>query len=298
MPASSHPAFEQMITLQHAQGATEPPHQEQLCVATFGDRHRPAVVLPGPSGLYWEDDFCQRLADAGRFVLRYDIRDTGRSTSYPTGSPGYTLRDLATDVVGLLDTFEIPRAHLVGFSVAGWICQLTAIDHADRVSALTLINTRPTAPGPPDPDLPDHSPAFMARFTEEPDPDWSDRQAVIDYGVRDARASSGSHGFDEAAARQRVTHIVDRTESMASSTMNLAFVDAGPRWRERLSSITAPTVVIHGTDDPFVPYGNGEAMAREILGAELVPLPGIGHELPPVTWERVLAAITAPTPHG
>lgn len=303
MPAPIHPSAEQMIPLRHAQGGTvpspgaaEPPQSVQLCVATFGAEDRPVVVLPGTSGLFWDDAFCQRLADTGRFVLRYDIRDTGRSTSYPMGSPGYTLRDLVSDVIELLDTFEIQRAQLVGFSVAGWICQLAALDHPDRVSALTLINTRPTAPGPADPDLPDHSPELMSRFTEEPDPDWSDRQAVIDYGVRDARANAGSHGFDQAATRERVTHIVDRTTNMASSSMNLAFVDSGERWRHRLGEITAPTVIIHGTDDPFFPYGNGEAMAREIPGAELVPLPGVGHELPASSWDRVLTVVAAQLP--
>jgi len=264
-----------------------------LCVSTFGDRRRPAAVLPSTSGLFWEDEFCDRLAAVGRYVLRYDIRDTGRSTAYPTGSPGYTLRDLASDLVGLMDLFELRRAHLVGFSVAGWICQLAALDHHDRVSALTLINTRPTSPGPADPDLPDHSDRIMGFFAATPPPDWSDRAAVIDYRVEQARMLSGAYGFDEQQARRQARRTVDRTTDMGSSVLNLAFVDAGERWRERLGELTVPTLVVHGTDDPFFPYGNGQAMAREIPGADLLPLPGIGHELPASTWDQLLIAMLA-----
>ncbi|MGY0496951.1 alpha/beta fold hydrolase [Nocardia sp. FBN12] len=268
-----------------------------LCVTTFGDQRRSPVLLPCTSRLCWEDRFCERLAGAGRFVLRYDIRDTGRSTAYPVGSPGYTLRDLVSDLVGLLDVFELPRAHLVGFSVAGWICQLAALDHPDRVSALTLINTRPTAPGPADPDLPEHSDRVMKFFTETSPPDWSDRSAVIDYGVEQARVRAGAHGFDEQRARQQAVRMVDRTTDMASSVRNLAFVEAGERWRERLRDLTIPALVVHGTDDPFFPYGNGQAMAREIPGAQLLPLDGIGHELPATTWDRLLAAMLVLRPH-
>ncbi|MET4611691.1 pimeloyl-ACP methyl ester carboxylesterase [Rhodococcus sp. PvR044] len=269
-----------------------------LCVTTFGDRRRPPVVLPCTSRLFWDDRFCDRLAGAGRFVLRYDIRDTGRSTSYATGSPGYSLRDLVSDVIGLMDVFELPRAHLVGFSVAGWICQLAALDHPGRMSALTLINTRPTSPGPADTDLPEHSDRIVEFFTKAADPDWSDRAAVIDYGVEQARVRAGALGFDEQEARHQVTRMVDRTTNMASSMRNLAFAEAGDRWRERLGDIAVPTLVVHGTDDPFFPYGNGQAMAREIPGADLLPLNGIGHELPATAWDQLLAAMLVLQPES
>ncbi|MGW6376090.1 alpha/beta fold hydrolase [Rhodococcus sp. NPDC055112] len=269
-----------------------------LCVTTFGDRRQPPVLLPCTSRLFWEDRFCDRLAVAGRFVLRYDIRDTGRSTAYATGSPGYSLRDLASDIIGLMDVFELPRAHLAGFSVAGWICQLAALDHPDRVSALTLINTRPTSPGPADSDLPEHSDRVMEFFAEARDPDWSDRAAVIDYGVELSRIRAGAHGFDEQESRRQATRMVDRTTNMASGMRNLAFVEAGDRWRERLGDIAVPTLVVHGTDDPFFPYGNGQAMAREIPGANLLSLTGIGHELPATTWDQLLPAMLVLQPES
>lgn len=267
-----------------------------LCADTFGDRKHPAVLLPSSAMLFWEDAFCRRLAAARRFVVRYDLRDTGRSTACPAGAPNYSLRDLVSDQVGVLDALDLPRAHLVGFSVSGWVCQLAALDHPDRVSALTLINTRPTAPGPADADLPEHADRIMAFHTEVAVPDWSDRTAVIDHCVEQARLLAGPGGADSHEVRQQVTRIVDRTTDMAASTGNLAFVEAGERWRERLDGLAVRTLVIHGTDDPFFPYGNGEALAREIPGAELMPLDGIGHELPIVTWERVLAAVVAHTP--
>jgi pimeloyl-ACP methyl ester carboxylesterase len=268
----------------------------ELCVSTFGARRQPPVLLPSTSRLCWEDRFCARLAGAGRFVLRYDIRDTGRSTAYPAGAPGYSLRDLASDLIGLLDVFELPHAHLVGFSVAGWICQLAALDHPDRASALTLINTRPTPPGPPDPDLPEHSDRVMEFFHTFPRPNWSDRTAAIEYSVEQSRICSGTNGFEEQEARRQATRMFDRTTDMAASILNLAYADAGDRWRERLRELTVPTLVAHGTDDPFFPYANGEALAREIPGAALLPLPGIGHELPSSAWDQLLTAMLALQP--
>ncbi|MFD5177266.1 alpha/beta fold hydrolase [Nocardia sp. NPDC058379] len=286
MPSSVRPSPERLVAVGDA----------DLCVTTFGDRRHPAIVLPCTARLFWEDSWCEQLADADRFVLRYDIRDTGRSTAYPTGSPGYTLRDLVADLIGLLDALDLPRAQLVGYSVAGWICQLAALDHPGRVSALALINTRSAAPGPIDPDLPEHADRVMAFFTRTAPPDWSDRAAVIDYRVEQARILAGTHGFDEPTARLHATRMVDRTTDMSASVLNLAYVDSGDRWRERLGEITAPTLIVHGTDDPFFPYGNALALAREIPGAELLPLDGIGHELPAITWDRVRIALVAQQP--
>ncbi|MBC6459183.1 alpha/beta fold hydrolase [Actinomadura sp. HBU206391] len=273
-------------------GEIVPVNGVDLCAETLGDPGDPAILLVGRSMVEWEDEFCERLAGGSRFVIRYDLRDTGRSVSYETGDPGYSLRDLVADAAGLLDVLGLPRAHVVGSSGGGWIGQLMALDHPDRVESLTLIAARPTAPGPSDPDLPDHSAEIMAFIMETARPDWSDRAAVIDYLVDFDRALAGhARPFDEAAARALSGRVFDRTANVPSSLTNMAFIDHGDRWRERLPAISAPTLVIHGADDPFFPHGNGVALAEEIPGAELLTLERTGHALPRAVWDVVVPAI-------
>ena len=128
-----------------------------LCVETFGNRADPAIVLihgAGNSMLSWEEDFCERLAAGPRFVVRYDMRDAGRSVSYEAGKPGYTLRDLMGDVVGMLDAFGMESAHLVGMSMGAAVAQLVALGHPDRVASLTLASFTPGDPSDEQPDLP------------------------------------------------------------------------------------------------------------------------------------------------
>ena len=267
-----------------------------LCVQTFGDRAAPPILLimGGASSMdWWEDGFCERLMAGSRFVIRYDHRDTGRSVSYEPGAAPYSLRDLAEDAVGLLDAFGLESAHLVGMSVGGWIGQLVALDHPDRVASLTLISTSPTA-GQSDPDLPEMSEELQTFFAEEAssEPDWSDRDAVINYIVEGERPLAGSRPFNEAAIREIAARVFDRTTNLASGITNHAGIDSGDRWRERLGEVSAPTLVIHGTDDPMYPYGNAVALAKEIPGARLLALERVGHEVPPRDlWDVVMPAI-------
>jgi pimeloyl-ACP methyl ester carboxylesterase len=266
-----------------------------LCVQTFGDRADPPILLimGGASSMdWWEAGFCERLMAGSRFVIRYDHRDTGRSVSYELGAAPYSLRDLAADAVGLLDTFGLKSAHLVGMSVGGWIGQLVALDHPDRVASLTLISTSPTA-SPSDPDLPEMSEELQAFFAEEAsEPDWSDRDAVIDYIVEGERPFAGSRPINEAAIREIAARVFDRTTNLASSITNHARIDSGERWRERLGELRALTLVIHGTEDPMFPYGNAVALAKDIPGAQLLALERVGHEAPPRDlWDVVVPAI-------
>jgi pimeloyl-ACP methyl ester carboxylesterase len=270
-----------------------------LCAETFGDRTDPGILLIMGSGAsmdWWEDEFCERLATGPRFVIRYDHRDTGQSVSYEPGAPRYTSGDLVADTVGLLDAFGLAAAHLVGMSMGGALAQLVALDHPDRVVSLTLISTSPAGP---EPDLPPMSEEAKARFAKVSEPDWSDREAVIDYGVELARASaSGSRPFDEAGMRELWGRVVDRTGNVESSFKNHDLVEGGERWRERLGGLTVPTLVIHGAEDPLFPLGHGSALAREIPGARLLALERTGHELPRAVWDVVVPAILEHTSAG
>jgi pimeloyl-ACP methyl ester carboxylesterase len=271
-----------------------------LCVEGVGDPSDPAILLvmgAGASMLYWDAEFCGRLAAAGRFVIRYDHRDTGRSTTSPAGSPDYALRDLVDDAAGVLDAFGVASAHVVGMSMGAAIGQLLALDHASRVRSLTLTCSTPGGPGHDAPDLPPMSDELAALFAQEPaEPDWSDRAAVIDHHVAGERAYAGTLPFDEAGWQQVAARTYDRSTDMAASFTNHFLVDAGEPWRHRLAAVAHPTLVLHGTDDPFLPFGHGVALAAEIPGARLVAVDGAGHEPPPrVRWDVIVPAVVAHT---
>jgi pimeloyl-ACP methyl ester carboxylesterase len=275
-----------------------------LCVETFGDPADPAILLihgAGSSMLSWDEALCERLARGGRFVIRYDIRDAGRSVTYERGAPRYGLRDLIEDVVGLLDHFGVASAHLVGMSVGGSIAQLVALDHPDRVASLTLASCTPGSPGQETRDLPGMSNELRAALAEQPPaPDWTDRDAVIGHLVDGERPyAARSRPFDEAGARELAGRIYDRSADIAANLTNPFIVDAGESWRARLAGVAAPTLVMHGTEDPLFPYDHAVALAREIPGAELLALEQTGHEyFPPATWDVVVPAILRHTDTG
>jgi pimeloyl-ACP methyl ester carboxylesterase len=269
-----------------------------LCVETFGHPADPAILLimgAASSMLWWDEELCRRLAAGPRFVIRYDQRDTGRSVTYEPGAPGYTFPDLVADAVGLLDALELARAHLVGMSMGGAVAQLAALDHPERVASLTLMSTSPA--GPSEPDLPPSTEELRAHFAAGPPaPVWSDRAAVVDHAVEDLRPYvSPSRPFDEAAYRDLAGREFDRAANIESSVTNHFVLEGGDRWRERLGEVAAPTLVIHGDDDPLFPLGHAEALAKEIPGARLLVLERTGHELPRETWDVVVPAILAHT---
>jgi len=278
-----------------------PARDAQLCAEAFGSPDDPAMLLIGGAAAsmdYWEDEFCERLAAEGRFVIRYDFRDTGRSTSYPAGSPGYTGDDLVTDALAVLDGYGLPAAHLYGISMGGGIAQQLAVEQPARVLTLTLQSTSPAGPGGPDhADLPPPEPRITALFgSEAPAPDWSDREAAIAALIEGERPFDGTIPPDLEHVRAVVTRMYDRTTAVAASQTNHWILEGRELDRGRLAEITAPTLVLHGTADPMFPLPHGEALAREIPGARLVPLPGMGHQYPPrAVWDTVVAEVVAHT---
>jgi pimeloyl-ACP methyl ester carboxylesterase len=247
-----------------------------LGIESFGDDDAPLVLLVGGTTmLSWPDALCERLAAGGRRVVRYDLRDSGESTTADPEAPAYTLRDLAADAAALADSLGGGPAHLAGIGVGGMVAQVAVLDHPGAFSALTLVGTRAVAPGPPDQDLPDHDQATMSRLFARPMPDWTDRRAVAEF----AAAGAEILGDDPAAARATAARIWDRTPGtdppvQLANQLGLVFsrLDCRPRWRERLPGIKVPTLVVHGRRNRFFPVGNGEVIAREIPGARLLVL--------------------------
>ncbi|MDC2959564.1 alpha/beta hydrolase [Streptomyces gilvifuscus] len=259
-------------------------HGIALGVESFGDGDAPLVLLAGGTTmLSWPDALCERLAAGGRHVVRYDLRDSGESTTTDPEAPAYTLRDLAADAAALADLLGEGPAHLAGIGVGGMVAQVAVLDHPGAFSALTLVGTRPVAPGPPDDDLPDHDQATMGRLFTRPMPDWTDRAAVTEFAAGGAEIL----GDDPVAARAVAGRIWDRTPGTAApvqmaNQMGMVFsrLDCAPRWRERLPEIEVPTLVVHGRRDRFFPLGNGEAIAREIPGARLLALEEAATRMP------------------
>ncbi|QYG93224.1 alpha/beta hydrolase [Iamia sp. SCSIO 61187] len=278
------------MTTVHANGVA-------LGIESFGAEDDALVLLAGGTTmLSWPDALCERLAAGGRRVVRYDLRDSGASTTADPDAPSYTLRDLAADAAALATALGGTSAHLAGIGVGGMVAQVAALDHPGAFSALTLVGTRPVAPGPPDDDLPDHDRATMGRLFARPMPDWTDRDAVTAF----AAAGAEILGNDPAVARSVAGRIWDRTPDTAGPVqmanhlgMVFSTLDCTPRWRERLPGIDVPTLVVHGLRDPFFPVGNGEAIAREIPGARLLVLEDAATAIPDRAVGEVAEAMLA-----
>ena len=273
-----------------------------LGVEHFGNGAAPLVLLVGaPTMLSWPDALCEILADGGRRVVRYDLRDAGGSTTEDPEAPAYTLRDLAADAAALARILDDRPAHLAGIGVGGMVAQVAALDHPETFSALTLASTRPVAPGPVDPDLPDHNAEAMKDRFALPKPDWADRSAV----ARFAAAAADAIGDDADTAHSTAERIFDRTPAtdrpiqMANQLGTVfAYLDCTPRWRERLPGVCLPTLVVHGRQNRFFPIGNGEALAREIPGARLLVLDDAGTAIPTAACGEVAAAMLSLDGHG
>jgi pimeloyl-ACP methyl ester carboxylesterase len=269
----------------------------ELCVDPLGDPRDPAVLLVGGMGASmdrWPRAFCDQLVAAGRHVVRYDHRDTGGSTTWPPGHPGYTGADLRADVTGVLDALGLEAAHLVGISMGAALAQEVAIGSAERVLSLTLLSTSPAVTGGPP--LPGPTQALAASFAAPVEPDWDDRAAAVEALLAGEEPYAGARGLDVAETRALVEAAYDRSPSPASAGNHaLAEPGAAPYDWARLAALTVPTLVVHGTDDPLFPLPHGEALAAAVPGARLVVVEGLGHELPAWAWPQVVPEVVAHT---
>jgi pimeloyl-ACP methyl ester carboxylesterase len=262
---------------------------------TFGDRGAPPIVLImglGAQLVLWPDELCGALADAGHYVVRFDNRDVGLSTKLETPRrvrlvraalasrlgfkvrAPYTLDDMAHDTVGLLDALELRRAHVVGASMGGMIAQIVAARHPQRVDSLTLIMSTSGNPR-----LPQARLDLQLRLVRRPLA--GDRETLIRHSM-DLWRAIGSPQFPagDEVLRAKVERSYDRSSyrhGLARQT--LAIIASGSRV-PLLRRITAPTLVIHGAEDPLVPVAAGHDLAQHIPGARLSIIPGMGHDLP------------------
>jgi pimeloyl-ACP methyl ester carboxylesterase len=263
----------------------------ELCTEPFGDSAAPPILLiqgVGASMLWWDTGFCRMIARGGRFVIRYDHRDTGRSITYDRGRPGYTGYDLVADAAGVLDAYRIVAAHVVGVSAGGAFAQLLSLDHPDRVLSLVLISTSPALAV--DHDLPGPTEGFR-HFVSTAEADWLDTDSLAEYLVNYARVLAGEdRPFDEGTVRNLVRRDILRARDFGS-TANHDSIPDGDRQQASLSTISVPTLVIHGTADPMFPLEHGEALAKEIPGARLLTLKGAGHGVDPADSEIIRRAI-------
>ena len=278
----------------------------EICSDSFGGPNDPCILLvmgAGASMLRWENDFCSQLADGGRFVIRFDNRDTGRTTCCPPGEPNYTLADMAADGVAVLDAYGVERAHIAGESMGGMITQTIGLNHPDRVLTLTPIMSTPNpgatveassafeagghrqALSPPTPEILEAIGAMAGL-------DWNDRDAVIAARTRMVRALAGSRYPDDGSLNEDFFATeFDRSNNYASSFNHLPAIAQSEPWAHRLSELDVPTLVIHGNDDPMLPYEHGRALHAAIPGAKMLTLDGVGHELPRPVWDTVIPAI-------
>jgi pimeloyl-ACP methyl ester carboxylesterase len=273
----------------------------ELCYETFGDPDNPAMLLImglGTQMIGWREDFCRELVDRGFFVIRYDNRDSGRSTHLDSArpptpgqllrrripNPAYTLTDMADDAAGLLDALEIEAAHVVGASMGGMIAQTLAARHPERVLSLTSImsNTGSRWSG---------QAAFRLWpfFLRRPK---AGKEAFVERIVKVFEVI-GSPGFgtDHEWLREMAALSFDRGADEASSARQLAAILASGNRTADLHRIIAPTLVVHGKADRLVRPSGGRATARAIPGARLLRIEGMGHDLPRGAWPQILDAI-------
>lgn len=274
-----------------------------ICYETFGLPTDPPVLLimglGGPMG-WWTTDFCQQLADRGFFVIRYDNRDTGRSTKLRQhrvgradvarallgiGKAPYSLSDMATDAVGLIEHLGLPQVHLVGVSMGGMIAQIFAIEHPDKALSMTSImsTTGKRTVGFQNPKV---FPVMLSSAGRTRD----------SYAARSLKGSKviGSPGFptDENAARERAYETYDRGWTASGVTRQMLAVLTQSDRTEALRGLDLPVAVIHGLSDPLVHKSGGKATATAIPGAEHLEIAGMAHDLPAQLYSTYIDTIS------
>jgi pimeloyl-ACP methyl ester carboxylesterase len=288
-------------------------HPEQLVAAnnidinydSFGDKSHPAIVLImglATQMIYWDEQFCKLLASQGYWVIRFDNRDNGKSTWFDSIPPPtslalltnavfkrpigatYLLSDMMKDTVGLLDALHLKSAHIVGASMGGMIAQEIAINHPHRVKSLTSImsttgNNR----------LPKPSTAFSFKMLKRPP---KDVDKAVTYGMHVWRMIHGDHyPFDQQKVLGLITRALQRGFNPAGNTRQLAAILDSPDRTRALNTLTVPSLIIHGEDDPLVLVACGYATAKAIPNAKIKTYPSMGHTIPSQLYDDITKQI-------
>lgn len=271
---------------------------------TIGESNLQPILLIAGLGsqlLAWPENFCEILAENGFLVIRFDNRDVGLSTKFEdAGIPDmaeisaayvrgekpkipYTLEDMADDAIGLLDALHIKKAHICGASMGGMIAQIIAYRHPTRVLSLTVIMSTTG-----NPELPPSKPEIMMQFFA---PVPSEREAYINEMIKRDSLINGTFPYIESQSREYRTNEYDRSYYPDGIARQLAAMAVPGNIKPYLSSIIVPTVVIHGSEDPFNLVEAGKDIASSIPGAELVIIEGMGHSFPREVIPRIISEI-------
>lgn len=266
----------------------------EIQTQAFGDPNDPPVLLIMgimASMLWWPERFCEELAGQGRYVIRYDNRDTGLSTNWPQGQPGYNFDDMADDAAAIPDAYGFDKADIAGMSMGGMLAQRFALRHPDRVKTLTIISSSPLGVD----GLPPSTPAYQAHSADGEKVDWSDVQAIAAYIRKDVSMLTGTrHPHDAEAAADLIDRDTKRARNFPSVTNHFTLFE-GAEENLRAADIKAPLLVIHGTSDPLFPIQHGEALAKVVPGARLHKVDGGGHEVHDRDIDEIVGAIVRHT---
>jgi len=274
----------------------------QIEYETFGDpKEPPLLLIIGFTGqlIAWDDGLCEQLAQHGHYVIRFDNRDVGLSSKLEeAGVPDigamlrgetidipYTIEDMADDAVGLLDALGIEKAHICGMSMGGMIAQAVAINHPKRI--LSLISIYSTTGNP---ELPPPTPEAMEVLLTPPP---LEREANIEHTLKFFRWITGpGFSFDEEWSRKLAAQAYDRAFYPMGAARQFAALFTQKNRKPALTSVSVPTLVIHGSDDPLLPVEDGKDTAEAVPGAELIIIEGMGHDLPHGgAWPQIIDAI-------
>lgn len=251
---------------------------------TFGSPDQPAMLLIqglGAQMIGWREEFCRRLARRGHYVIRFDNRDVGLSQKFPAG--GYTLADMADDTAGLLDALNIDAAHIVGQSLGGVIAQYLALDHPSRVLSLALVYSTPSS------NLIHGIDLLAGRLTAKP---ARNREEAIELFVQNEAASaSPRYQRDLSWLRELGGLMYDRCYDPGGVHRQTEALLKSKDRTVLLPRITAPTTIIHGSDDQLIDPSASTIMHTLIGNSMLTIYPGVGHELPEALWDEFVEQI-------